>query len=166
MKVERLAREVGKNKSSFYHYFADLEVFTNHLLRYHLEQAKILARKEAECQSLEELIEIIIAHKDDLLFNRQLQVHQSIRHFAECSEQTNKLTIPGFIKIWSQILGLTDQTELAASFLKLSMGNFFLQITDENLNPTWLNQYFQQLLEMVTAFKKTGAIPFAIDGTV
>ena len=27
LKVERLSKKVGKNKSSFYHLFADLEVF-------------------------------------------------------------------------------------------------------------------------------------------
>ncbi|MEM7514864.1 MAG: TetR/AcrR family transcriptional regulator, partial [Bacteroidota bacterium] len=35
LKVERLARIVGKSKSSFYHHFADLEIYTSFLLEYH-----------------------------------------------------------------------------------------------------------------------------------
>jgi len=31
-KVERLAKATNKNKSSFYHFFGDMEVFTNKLL--------------------------------------------------------------------------------------------------------------------------------------
>lgn len=36
LKVERLAKNIGKNKSSFYHHFADLEIFTTILLKVHL----------------------------------------------------------------------------------------------------------------------------------
>ena len=32
LKIEVIARQVSKNKSSFYHHFADLEVFTEILL--------------------------------------------------------------------------------------------------------------------------------------
>ncbi|MEZ4687033.1 MAG: hypothetical protein R3B47_13480 [Bacteroidia bacterium] len=46
--MERLARDIGKSKSSFYHHFADLEVFTALLLNQHLEQAKVMAEKEAD----------------------------------------------------------------------------------------------------------------------
>ncbi len=35
LKVERLAKAVGKNKSSFYHLFGDLEIFIDHLLKHH-----------------------------------------------------------------------------------------------------------------------------------
>jgi hypothetical protein len=49
LKIERLAKIVGKNKSCFYHLFADLQVFTSVLLDYHLQQAKIVALKESAC---------------------------------------------------------------------------------------------------------------------
>ena len=51
LKVERLARAVGKSKSSFYHHFADPEGFQESLLRHHLEKARLIAKKEAACQS-------------------------------------------------------------------------------------------------------------------
>ena len=47
LKIEPLAKKVGKNKSSFYHYFADLELFMEELLKYHLQQSKIIAEKDA-----------------------------------------------------------------------------------------------------------------------
>ncbi len=75
LKVERLAKGVGKNKSSFYHHFADLEIFTSALLSYHLDQTKVVAGKEANCFTLEDLIDVLTEHKVDLLFNRQLRIH-------------------------------------------------------------------------------------------
>ncbi|MEL6558812.1 MAG: TetR/AcrR family transcriptional regulator [Bacteroidota bacterium] len=166
LKVERLSRKVGKNKSSFYHYFADLEVYTNHLLRYHLRQAEVLAEREAKCQNVNELIEIILDHQLDLFFNRQLRINRSNPDFDTCFEQTNQITIPGFLKIWKKIIGLPDQTELAASFLQLSMGHFFLSMTPDDMNRKWLTNYFHQLFEMVEAFKRNGKIPAMLNGTV
>jgi AcrR family transcriptional regulator len=44
--IEQLAKEVGKSKSSFYHHFADLEIFLEKLLQYHLSKSNIIAEKE------------------------------------------------------------------------------------------------------------------------
>ncbi|OJJ17210.1 TetR family transcriptional regulator [marine bacterium AO1-C] len=161
LKVERLARSVNKNKSSFYHHFADLEVFTNFLLKYHLLRADIIAEKESQCTNVEELIEVLVAHKLDLLFNRQLRIHRQNKDFANCFEETNQHVANAILGVWANMLGLTENSYLAALVLKLSMENFYLQITEETLNPTWLSGYFKQLQEMVKEFKKMGDfVPF------
>lgn len=166
LKVERLSKQVGKNKSSFYHHFADLEIFISKLLEYHLLQAQILAEKEAACRSLEELIEIIIEHKIDLLFNRQLRIHRENTEFEACFCKTNQITLPAFLKIWSEILDLKDNSYLSELMLKLSLENFYLQITDETLNAIWLNNYFTDLKKLVKEFKRTSKIPLQLNGNV
>lgn len=52
LKVEVLAREVNKNKSSFYHHFADLQVFRTRLLEYHRKRALILLESVSLQQTL------------------------------------------------------------------------------------------------------------------
>ncbi|MTB51740.1 TetR/AcrR family transcriptional regulator [Lewinella sp. W8] len=151
LKVEQLARAVGKNKSSFYHHFADLDTFTEVLLDHHLNQARVMAHKEVACQSRDELIEIILDHKVDLLFNRQLRIHRQHPGFAACFERTNQITGPAFLGIWAKIIGLSSQTHLAELVLQLSMENFFLQITEATLNESWLQDYFQRLKATVSA---------------
>lgn len=158
LKIERLSKEVGKNKSSFYHHFADLEVFTTRLLEYHLLQAQIMAEKEANCSSLEELIEIIVEHKIDLLFSRQLRIHRQNPEFEECFTKINQITLPAFLRIWSEILDLKDNSHLSEMMLKLSLENFYLQITDETINHDWLNDYFNELKKLTREFKRTSKI--------
>ena len=43
LRIEPLARMVGRSKSSFYHHFADMELFVEHLLAYHLERSAVIA---------------------------------------------------------------------------------------------------------------------------
>lgn len=166
LKIEKLAREVGKNKSSFYHYFADLDVFVGILLEHHLKQAYVIAEKEANCTSLEELIDILVTHKTDLLFNRQLRIHRERADFEKCFQKTTEISIKAILGIWSHIIGLNDNTYLAQLVLQLSLENFYLQITEKTLNHKWLNNYFDELQTFIKAFKKHGQISQPLDGNV
>lgn len=153
LKVEALAREVGKNKSSFYHHFADLEIFISFLLNYHLEQSRILAEAEKNAKDIHEIIDLIILHKQDLLFNRQLRIHREKKEFERCCQEVNAIIGESILKVWAHTLGLGEQSYLASLVLKLSLENFFLQITEETLNKEWLENYVRELKHMVDTFK-------------
>ncbi|GAB5409914.1 MAG: hypothetical protein BalsKO_22790 [Balneolaceae bacterium] len=165
LKIERIAKDVGKNKSSFYHHFADLELFTDLLLDYHLEQSKLIGEKEIKCSTIEELFDIFVEHKIDLLFNRQLRVHRENSNFEVCFNKTTQISIKAITPLWLEALGLENNSYLALLVLKLSMENFYLQITEETLTHDWLRSYFQELKMLVTEFKKMGAIS-ELDGAV
>jgi AcrR family transcriptional regulator len=165
LKIERLAKEVGKNKSSFYHLFADIEVYTERLLTFHLHQAKIIAEKESNSENERELIDVILEHKIDLLFNRQLRVHREKKEFENCFNKTNQISVPAILPVWKKTIGLSENTSLAQMVLTLSLENFYLQITDETLNESWLKTYFSNIRQMVAHFSHTQN-KIAIDGSV
>jgi len=165
LKIERLSKEVGKHKSSFYHLFADLEVFTERLLMHHLHQAKVIAPKELNSKNEVELIAVILEHKIDLLFSRQLRIHRENKAFEKCFNQTNLIAISAILPVWKKIIGLTENTSLAQMVLNLSLENFYLQITDETLNESWLLAYFANIRQMVTNFRQAQNT-IEIDGSV
>ncbi len=155
MKVEVIARRVGKSKSSFYHHFADLEVFTELLLAYHLERAKVIAEMERRCLNIDpDLIAVMVEVKEDLLFNRQLRVNRTEAAFKKCFEASNQLVEEALLEVWSREIGLADNTRLAGVMLALVMENFYLQLTEETLNREWLLNYFQGIRSMVGEFQK------------
>lgn len=155
LKVEALARKVGKNKSSFYHHFADMEVFKEFLLNYHLDRADMLAEKEAKCKNVDpELFEVLIEFQEDLFFNRQLRVNRENSSFQKCCEKANQKVAGAIIDIWAEALGLEGRNHLALMVLKLSLENFYLQITPENMNLAWLSNYMKELRNMVQAFEQ------------
>lgn len=165
LRVERIAKEVGKNKSSFYHLFVDLKIFTQILLDFHLEQAKCIAQKEANANDEKELIEILINHKVDLLFNRQLRFHRENPDFENCFNKINSITFQALMPLWKEIIGLEDNSSLAEMVLALSMDNFYLQITNSTLNKEWLASYFKSIRAMVSQFKLNKSLT-TLDGSV
>lgn len=150
LRVEVLAREVGKSKSSFYHHFADMEVFTEALLEKHLYQARILSQREQQCHQLvPDVLNLLVEFKEDLLFNRQLRVHRQHPSFRKCVEQVNAETGAPFLAIWADAMDLPRHTHVAQVVLGLVIENFYLQITPENLNYHWLETYFREIKEVV-----------------
>jgi AcrR family transcriptional regulator len=155
LKIEVIARQVKKSKSSFYHHFADLDLFTETLLNYHLERAKIIAVKESHCKNvIPELLNTLLEVKQDLLFNRQLRINRNVTLFKECFEKSSKEVGEAILGIWAETLCLSENSNLAAIVLNLSIENFYLQITKETLTYDWLESYVNNLQNMVKEFKR------------
>jgi AcrR family transcriptional regulator len=154
LKVEVIARKVGKSKSSFYHHFADIEIFTEALLNYHLERAIVIADMEKGCKNVvPDLLNVLIEVKEDLLFNRQLRINRQIPAFKNCFEKSSKVVGNAILSIWAEMLGLGDNSHLAQIVLNLSLENFYLQITEDTLTYEWLLNYVKDLKTMVNAFQ-------------
>ncbi|MCP4440671.1 MAG: TetR/AcrR family transcriptional regulator [Aureispira sp.] len=158
LKVEPIARKVGKSKSSFYHLFADLEAFTEVLLAYHLLQAKEITDKIQACeQMMPDMIPVLLEATEDLLFNRQLRIHRDNPDFKTCFEETNKLLATSISPIWIAALGLEGQSYLADLVLNLTIENFYLSITEETLTAEWLVAYLDNIRLMVREMIKNKA---------
>ncbi len=154
LKIETLSKKVGISKSSFYHHFVDLPIFiTHHLLKYHLQQSHIIAKKEQNCTCINpELINILIEHKIDLLFNRQLRIHNENNLFTETLSQSNAILGNSFVLIWIKELNLCLNENQLAGLFELALENFYLQINHENLNQNWLSAYFDNLKKIAKNF--------------
>jgi AcrR family transcriptional regulator len=150
LKVEVMARKVGKSKSSFYHHFADIEVFTEVLLNHHLERSKIIAIRERMCKKMiPDMLNLLVEVKQDLLFNRQLRVNRHIPAYKKCFESANGEVEDAFLEIWSETLGLSENSNAARKVLEQSIENFYLQITDETLTYEWLLKFVSEIRFMV-----------------
>lgn len=100
------------------------------------------------------LIQILVTHKIDLLFNRQLRIHRANEIFEVCFQRTNALSIPAMLPVWKTIIGLAEHTYLAKMVLHLSLENFYLQITDQTLTEPWPSSYFASIWQMVGHFRQ------------
>lgn len=153
LKIEPLSKAVGISKSSFYHHFADLEIFTEYILNYHIEQSKIIAQKEQNAANIDpELINILVEHKIDLLFNRQLRINQNVASFSIILERSNKIVGDAFVKVWVKDLNLQLSQKQMDAIFSLALENFFLQINTETLNYEWLSNYFKDLKRIASNF--------------
>lgn len=155
LKVEQLSKDVGKSKSSFYHHFADLDIFIERLLQHHLNIAIVISEKEKLAKTINpELINILVEHKTDLLFNRQLRINSNNSNYKDTLTKSNYIIGKDFISLW-----LTDTKsgilqKQAEGLFELALENFFLLINSDNLNRVWLENYFENLKRIIRSFEK------------
>lgn len=154
--IEHLAKEVGISKSSFYHHFADLDIFLEKILLHHLTKSLVIAEKERKAEKINpDLINILIEHKTDLLFNRQLRINSNKLNFKDTLVKSSKLIGTDFIKLWLTDTKLNLTSKQAEGIFELAMENFFLQINQDNINKEWLATYFDNLNRITRNFETT-----------
>lgn len=155
LKVEALARKTGKSKSSFYHFFADMEVFTEVLLQQHLHSSKEIAEKAKNCKKMvPDMLNLLLNAKQHILFNRQLRILRHIPQFNNCFQKAHLPVENAFLNLWAEALGLAGNTYLARLLLNLTVENFYLRITEETLTYEWLTAYLNEIRFMVAEMHK------------
>jgi AcrR family transcriptional regulator len=156
LKVEVLAKQVGISKSSFYHHFADLEIFVDSLLNHHIEQANVIALKKSTSKLVNpDVIDIILDHKTTYLFARQLRVNRQNDKFAHCIKISELVVGAAFIKVWKDDLPIGLPASLWEGIFSLVLEIFFLQITDDTLNHEWLVSYFSTMRTILIGLSKS-----------
>lgn len=146
LKIEQIARRVGISKSSFYHHFADMDIFREKLLEWHLERACKLAEKAKLCKAIvPDLLLVFVEMKQDLLFNRQLRIHRNNISFQLCFERAHSVVQDEFIGLWAEMLGLTDQPRIARNILDVATDLFYQRITNDNLTYDWFVAFLDEI---------------------
>jgi len=151
LKIETLAKKVGISKSSFYHHFVNLELFIEDLLNYHIKQSYIIADKERNAKRINpDLIDILVEHKTDLLFNRQLRINRDLKLYFEILNKSDQIVGSAFVMPWIKDLNLQLTQKQLQGIFELALENFYLQINLKNLNHLWLKEYFDKLKRIIS----------------
>lgn len=150
LRIEYIARSIGKSKSSFYHHFADLAIFTDLLLEHHLERAADIAHRMQQCRSVDpDMLDLLVSVQEDILFQRQLRIQRAVPAYRSCIVRAHGPIEDALLGLWSQALGLEGRTHLARTMLSLVVDNFYLRITADTLDQAWLRAYLEEIRGMV-----------------
>ena len=153
LKIEPLAKKVGISKSSFYHHFVDIEYFLETLFDYHLQMYSILAEKERNCKSLHsELINVLLEHRLDLLFNRQLRINRNDDKIKEVLIKSDKLLGNYAVMLWAKEINLKLTKTQLESIFQMATDDFYMQINNDNLKYEYLTNYFLNLSRITKQF--------------
>lgn len=156
LNVEFLSREIGKSKSSFYHYFGDLEIYIDELLEYHLQKVKANAEEIKNSKTLYPgVYNIYLEKKVDTFFHKNLRVHRDEEKFQPYIKQAADITENAMLDAWQTALNLDERPLFAKSYLNLISDNFFLRITPSTFNGKWLYDYMKEVFDLLSNVGKS-----------
>ena len=112
--INSISREVGKSKSSFYHFFVDLEHFKKDLIDYHKQQVNLFSLELEKVENFNpNLIYVFLEHKVDIFFHKQLRIHRIEPMYKNCIEEVFESYENSLLEQWALHFELNHQKKLA-----------------------------------------------------
>jgi AcrR family transcriptional regulator len=138
LNVERLSILVGLNRSSFYHYFGDLDMYERELLNEHVRRFEFFGRALEHCTSFDpELLDMVKEHRMEVKFHRQLLINESTRRYIECFKRAKSFTEQKVFLLWSAFNELGDHPDTEISLFETVRDYSLLhfeQVKDDKVN--------------------------------
>jgi hypothetical protein len=133
IQVERLARILQLNKSGFYHYFGDLDVFCRELLTLHNAKANLYFSEIQNVKSIDpEYLCLLVKYKIPLMFQLQLIRSPHNASFYNAAKKLDERTDILLRDLWSDYLGLAVHPDLAVSYFNIVRDVFYARINFQN----------------------------------
>ncbi len=141
VRIEKLARILGLNKSGFYHYFGDLESFFFHLIELHYIKADLLIKDVRLCKSIDpDFLNVLIKHQITVLNHMQLVVNRDNALFYEAYQKINEKVDNTVLPLWASFVGIPNKTNVALKYFEIVRDMFYSRISLENMNYPFLRQ--------------------------
>src|SRR6478609_12021806 len=147
---ERLARILQLNKSSFYHYFGDLDGFQSELINLHKKRTDDFFQELKEIKSIDpDYFHLVVRYKVEIMF--QLQILRGKHHepFYQVALEIDKVQEVVFQKLWSEYLCLQERPHLAIRYFNIVRDVFYARITFEEFDYDYLKRLVTEAKEVM-----------------
>jgi AcrR family transcriptional regulator len=150
LQVERLSRIIGLNKSGFYHYFGDKDIYIQEILSYHFQEAKKMVPDFNQIQEFDpQFMEVLIKHTPKLMFHNQLVRNRQEKLLETCYHQVNNMIDPTVSRLLGDFVGLKGETDLSEKYYKQVRDTFYSQITLKKMNYAFLRSFMYEAKDMI-----------------
>src|SRR5688572_24786943 len=128
--IEKMARILRANKSSFYHFFGTLEIFLDELMLHHYDKVDLVLNDCKNARSLDpEYLEQVVKHKVTFMVQVQLARHKNIPLFSKACLHVNQKMDRSILQLWNKHLGVFDNDNLSLLCLNFVRDTFYSRVS-------------------------------------
>jgi hypothetical protein len=137
--VERIARILNLNKSSFYHFFGTMEIFYEHLMVHHYNAMQLALDECKSAQTFDpEYLNTAIKHKVAFMAQVQLNQHKSNPVFTQAHQKINQKIDQSIGEIWNKYQTVAYKGHPYLLYLGFVRDAFYARVTFANFNYNFL----------------------------
>jgi AcrR family transcriptional regulator len=133
VKIERLARILQLNKSGFYHYFNTTDSFFRCLLNYHVRMADVVAAALSHCNTIDDVLLVVVRYKMFFLIESQLLGKNRIPHFQFSAQEAGKIIDEELVSLWDRAGDIQYERETVMAYLNIIRHFFYVRITADEI---------------------------------
>ena len=150
IQVERLARILKLNKSGFYHYFCDPEIFLITLFNHHRDQARQMAVHIRQCKLLDpDYFMVVVKFKLFALVQGKLISRKNNLLYNELLKEVREIIDAPLLPLWRRTFFLPDNQAVVLSHFSLFDNAFHAQVNVNNVTYEFLHQMKMNYMNMM-----------------
>ena len=154
IQIERLARELNLNKSGFYHYFGDRDVFFSGLMEHHFIMNGHFYDDVLKLKRFDpDYFHLLIKYKTTLLVQAQLRkqsgIHVYEEEFRKIKNRNDKAVVP----LWAAYLKIPDNQKLAHELWEILRDVFYMRLNTENLTFDFIYSLVSDFVRILEGFR-------------
>jgi AcrR family transcriptional regulator len=150
IQVERLARILNLNKSGFYHYFGNLEVFISELLSLHEKKAEVFFEDIRNVKNIDpDYLQMVVKHKVPIMCQIQFIRIKNNSAFAKVVETIDKKEDYLLREVWSDYIGFQDKPDLAIRYFNIVRDMLHARMSMQNINHDFLRNVMAEAKELM-----------------
>lgn len=140
IQVERLARILGLNKSGFYHYFGDMETFSEELIKHHYRLFDQFLKDLESCANVDpDSILVLLKHKVTVMAQMHLVRNKSNSMFYGAHQELDDKVSQAMLPIWAKHLSVSNNPELVSQYFSMIRDMFYSRILWSNFTYDYLH---------------------------
>ena len=134
IQVERLARILQLNKSGFYHYFGDMDVYCSELLRLHEKKVDNYFHEIRRIHTIDpEYFQVVAREKVIMMFHVQLLRCKNKPAFYKVAEMLDQKEGEILSDLWNEYLGFNGNADLTLRYFDIVRDKFYTRVSLQNL---------------------------------
>jgi len=143
LQVERLSRMVQRNKSCFYHYFGDLEVFCSKLLLQHEIWGRRFLDELRDVKNIEpDYFNLVLRFKLPVLFQMKLYESGS-PDFRKVAERIDAAESEILQPVWTSYINFDGNERLAENYFNIVRDRAYMRLNAKNFTYDVLSDLFR-----------------------
>ncbi len=155
LSINKISKDVGSSRASFYHHFGDVEIFIDELLtrHWHIIEAFNELGKEEFKVLIPDLYDALGEYTIPLQFNLQLFHHRSTPGFNYLFIKSYESSARSFaLELFANHLGLT-QSDSDVYHLWLTLGEaWYSRLDPDDLSSGTLQKHAEEIIQTLSVF--------------
>lgn len=150
IQVERLARITSLNKSGYYHYFGDRDIFLQELMNQHVRNAEQLTFELRRMKQIDpDFIHILLKHPVPIMVHMQLVRNRHEPLLVDTYNKINGFTDQAVLNTWAEFIGTPDNPQFALKYFRQARDMFYSRISFERMNYKFLHELLYEVKELL-----------------
>ena len=150
IQVERLARILSLNKSGFYHYFGDMESYSNELIKHHYQVFDQFLSDVGGCKTVDpDYALILLKHKTTVMAQMHLVRNKSNPMFHGAHQELDDKVSRAVLNIWATHINIPNNPELVSQYFGIIRDMFYSRITWQTFTYDYLHAMAEESKDVV-----------------